>query len=143
EITPNIIIDKEQEEIIGTTLSKEEIKENIISNLNINSYQTLDALSLFIYNCSLYYRDDYYQDVFKEIMPNYNKIIKLYNNLTRLYQDSIPINKITLDNLEDKLKNLIQNIFKDNKSFTQIINNLQKINHIDQQIADELFPHHE
>lgn len=143
EITPNIIIDKEQEEIIGTTLSKEEIKENIISNLNINSYQTLDALSLFFYNCSLYYQDDYYQDIFKEIMPNYNKIIKLYNNLTKLYQDSIPINKITLDNLEDKLKDLIQNIFKDNKSFTQIINNLQKINHIDQQIADELFPHHE
>ena len=140
EITHNI--DIEEEKIIGTTLPKEEVINNILSNLNA-PYRNVDELSLFIGTCKSYINDDYYKDVFIELMPNYKNIEKLYNILVKLYMQSEKLENITLDNLEEKLYNLLKNSFNNKKTFDDILNHLYIIRYLDKTLVNELFPNHD
>ncbi len=140
EITHNI--DIEEEKIIGTTLPKEEVINNIISNLNA-PYRNVDELSLFLGKCKSYINDDYYKDIFKELMPNYKNIERLYTILVKLYMQSEKLENITLDNLEGKLYNLLKNSFNNKKTFDDILNHLYIIRYLDKTLTNELFPNHD
>ena len=140
EITHNI--DIEEEKIIGTTLPKEEVINNIISNLNA-PYRNVDELSLFLGKCKSYINDDYYKDVFKELMPNYKNIERLYTILVKLYMQSEKLENLTLENLEEKLYNLIKNSFNNKKTFSDILNHLYKLKFLDNTLVNELFPNHD
>lgn len=140
EITHNI--DIEEEKIIGTTLPKEEVVNNILSNLNA-PYRNVDELSLFLSKCKSYINDDYYKDVFIEFMPNYKNIEKLFDILKELDIQSEKIETLTLDNLEEKLYNLIKNSFNSKKTFNDILDYLRKLQYQDRTLVNELFPNYE
>lgn len=140
EITHNI--DIEEEKIIGTTLPKEEVTNNILSNLNA-PYKNVDELSLFLGKCKSYINDDYYKDIFKEIMPNYKNIERLYEVLVKLYMQSEKLENLTLENLEEKLYDLIKNSFNNKKTFSDILNHLYKLKFLDNTLVNELFPNHD
>ena len=140
EITHNI--DIEEEKIIGTTLPKEEVINNILSNLNA-PYRNVDELSLLLGKCKSYINDDYYKDIFKELIPNYKNIKKLFDILKELYIQSDKIETMTLDNLEEKLYNLIKNSFKNKKTFNDILDYLDKLQYQDRTLVNELFPNYE
>ena len=140
EITHNI--DIEEEKIIGTTLPKEEVINNILSNLNA-PYRNVDELSLLLGKCKSYIYDDYYKDVFIELIPNYKNIKKLFDILKELYIQSDKIETMTLDNLEETLYNLIKNSFKNKKTFNDILDYLDKLQYQDRTLVNELFPNYE
>lgn len=140
EITHNI--DIEEEKIIGTTLPKEEVINNILSNLNA-PYRNVDELSLLLGKCKSYINDDYYKDIFKELIPNYKNIKKLFDILKELYIQSDKIETMTLDNLEETLYNLIKNSFKNKKTFNDILDYLDKLQYQDRTLVNELFPNYE
>lgn len=140
EITHNI--DIEEEKIIGTTLPKEEVINNILSNLNA-PYRNVDELSLLLGKCKSYINDDYYKDIFKELIPNYKNIEKLFDILKELYIQSDKIETMTLDNLEETLYNLIKNSFKNKKTFNDILDYLDKLQYQDRTLVNELFPNYE
>ena len=140
EITHNI--DIEEEKIIGTTLPKEGVINNILSNLNA-PYKNVDELSLFLGKCKSYINDDYYKDVFKELMPNYKNIERLYEVLVKLHMQSEKLENRTLENLEEKLYNLIKNSFNNKKTFSDILNHLYKLKFLDNTLVNELFPNHD
>lgn len=140
EITHNI--DIEEEKIIGTTLPKEEVINNILSNLNA-PYRNVDELSLLLGKCKSYINDDYYKDIFKKLIPNYKNIKKLFDILKELYIQSDKIETMTLDNLEEKLYNLIKNSFKNKKTFNDILDYLDKLQYQDRTLVNELFPNYE
>ena len=140
EITHNI--DIEEEKIIGTTLPKEEVTNNILSNLNA-PYRNVDELSLLLGKCKSYINDDYYKDIFKELIPNYKNIKKLFDILKELYIQSDKIETMTLDNLEETLYNLIKNSFKNKKTFNDILDYLDKLQYQDRTLVNELFPNYE
>ena len=140
EITHNI--DIEEEKIIGTTLPKEEVTNNILSNLNA-PYRNVDELSLLLGKCKSYINDDYYKDIFKELIPNYKNIKKLFDILKELYIQSDKIETMTLDNLEETLYNLIKNSFKNKKPFNDILDYLDKLQYQDRTLVNELFPNYE
>ncbi len=140
EITHNI--DIEEEKIIGTTLPKEEVINNILSNLNA-PYRNVDELSLLLGKCKSYINDDYYKDIFKELIPNYKNIKKLFDILKELYIQSDKIETMTLDNLEEKLYILIKNSFKNKKTFNDILDYLNKLQYQDRTLVNELFPNYE
>ena len=140
EITHNI--DIEEEKIIGTTLPKEEVTNNILSNLNA-PYRNVDELSLLLGKCKSYIYDDYYKDVFIELIPNYKNIKKLFDILKELYIQSDKIETMTLDNLEETLYNLIKNSFKNKKPFNDILDYLDKLQYQDRTLVNELFPNYE
>lgn len=140
EITHNI--DIEEEKIIGTTLPKEEVINNILSNLNA-PYRNVDELSLLLGKCKSYINDDYYKDIFKELIPNYKNIKKLFDILKELYIQSDKIETMTLDNLEEKLHNIIKNSFNNKKTFNDILDYLRKLQYQDRTLVNELFPNYE
>ena len=140
EITHNI--DIEEEKIIGTTLPREEVINNILSNLNA-PYRNVDELSLLLGKCKSYINDDYYKDVFIELIPNYKNIKKLFDILKELYIQSDKIETMTLDNLEETLYNLIKNSFKNKKTFNDILDYLDKLQYQDRTLVNELFPNYE
>lgn len=140
EITHNI--DIEEEKIIGTTLSKEAVIKNILSNLNA-SYRNVDELSLLLGKCKSYINDDYYKDIIKELIPNYKNIEKLFNILKELDIQSEKLENITLDNLEEKLHNIIKNSFNNKKTFNDILDYLRKLQYQDRTLVNELFPNYE
>lgn len=140
EITHNI--DIEEEKIIGTTLPKEQVINNILSNLNA-PYRNVDELSLLLGKCKSYINDDYYKDIFKELIPNYKNIKKLFDILKELYIQSDKIETMTLDNLEETLYNLIKDSFKNKKTFNDILDYLDKLQYQDRTLVNELFPNYE
>ena len=140
EITHNI--DIEEEKVIGTTLPKEEVIKNILSNLNA-PYRNVDELSLLLGKCKSYINDDYYKDIIKELIPNYKNIEKLFNILKELDIQSEKLENITLDNLEEKLHNIIKNSFNNKKTFNDILDYLRKLQYQDRTLVNELFPNYE
>ncbi len=140
EITHNI--DIEEEKIIGTTLPKEEVVNNILSNLNA-SYRNADELLLLVGKCKSYINDDYYKDVFIELMPNYKNIEKLYSVLVKLNIQSEKLENVTLDNLEEKLYALLKNSFNNKKNFDDILNHLYIVRYLDKTLVNELFPNYD
>ena len=141
EITHNI--DIEDEKIIGTTLPKEEVINNIMSNLNLNSYRSVNDLKILLRKCSSYINDDYYSNVFKEVMPNYKNIEKLYNIIIDLDIQNEQVESFTLENLEDVLYKLIKQSFNNKRTFDDILDYLHKLQYQDRTLVNELFPNYE
>ena len=141
EITHNI--DIEEEKIIGTTLPKEEVISNIMSNLNLNSYKSANDLKNLLRKCSSYINDDYYSNIFKEIMPNYKNIEKLYKIITELDIQSERVESFNLENLEVVLYRLIKQSFNNKRTFDDILDYLHKLQYQDRTLVNEIFPNYE
>ena len=81
-VTSNITI--EEEKIIGTTLSEEEIKKNLLKFLNLEKCSSLKDIINIINKCSMYYCDNYYKDMFCDIFPDYIEIKELMPLVTKI-----------------------------------------------------------
>ena len=141
EITPNIQI--EEEKIIGNTLPKNEVIDNIICNLNINSCKSVEDLLILLSKCSSYLEDEYYKEIFKEIMPNYKSIEVLNQILIASEVQNEQLENITLENLENKIYKLIKDNFKKNKTYESIFVFIHKLESLDKTLINKLFPNYE
>ena len=76
-------------------------------------------------------------------MPNYKNIERLYEVLVKLHKQSEKLENRTLENLEEKLYNLIKNSFNNKKTFSDILNHLYNLKFLDNTLVNELFPNHD
>ena len=128
EVTHNIIPSSKTEKIIGDTLSDEEIKNNILSNLNINNVHSVSDLHSLLGDCFDYYQDSYYKNIFLGLFPNYLNIKGLYYLLYELGVLDEKIENATLENIEEKTYNIIKSSFKNVKTFSDLIRQVNIIN---------------
>lgn len=134
-ITKNVII--EEEKIIGSALSNEEIKNNLFYHLDFSKCMNVSDILYLLDKCFLYSRDSYYKDIFMEIFPDYEKVLSLKLVLNNFGNEKV--SNVRFDNVKNVLYEVIRNIFK-NKNLNSLGSYLFIINGIKKDVLDELFP---
>lgn len=138
-VTQKVILEEEQ--IIGKTLGKEDIKNNLIFYIGLENCRNILELNNAIEKCINYYKDNYYKDIFSEIFPNYTRVSKLMDVIRHLGFQEKEIESITFKNIEDILCNIIRSAFCDIKTFDEMLkisNDMNSIVEKDQ--IDKIFP---
>lgn len=119
-VTKKVTLDEEK--IIGKTLSREKIRNNLIFHLELEKSTNISSLKVAISNYSKYCYDSYYKETFLSIFPNYFKVVRLIEIIDRLGITDAKIENATIDNIETILNNIIKNVFNDIKSYYDIFN---------------------
>ena len=81
-ISNNIII--EEEKIIGKTLSKDIVRKNLISQVNLENCKNIQDVINIIQECIKYSNDTYYNSYIKEIFKDINEVSELLPELIKL-----------------------------------------------------------
>lgn len=128
-VTNNITL--EEEEIIGTTLTKEEIKQNLLTYLNLEK-------------CFKYSNDSYYKKNFNELFPDYQEVNELINILPNNILETEKTLNINFKNIKEYIITSIKNIFKYNNSYTEIYNLIFNYNSnfskLKEETKEKIFP---
>ena len=117
-VTKNILI--EEEEIIGTTLTKEEIKDNLRTDLAIKDCTNLKEVKVKINQCFIYLNDNYYKEFFHELFPDYQEVKQLINILPDPFLEKEKISNIDFNTLKEYLYSSIKTIFKYYNSYDEL-----------------------
>lgn len=141
-ITEKITI--EEEVIIGTTLSKEKIKTNLLTNLDFKKCTNLKEVVDNINKCSIYYQDSYYRDIFLEIFPNYIEIKEIIKIFSGLDIEQEKVENITFENIKEVIYTSIKNIFKHKNTYHELNSLLirldDKFNQLSNEEQQKIFP---
>jgi len=100
-IVKNVVI--EDEKILGKTLSKENKIKCLSFHIDLSNCKTLQELCFYIINFDKYYLDEFYQDLFLELFPDYKDIrdVCIYINSIGLDDDLREI--VTIENIKEIL----------------------------------------
>ena len=107
-----------EEKIIGKTLDREIIINNIKYHIDIESVKNLSDLKAFLIRCMTYYSDSYYKEIFQSIFKDFELVKKM---MTVFYFCNIDL-KIESASFDNILSLLFKNM---NSVFYH--NNLDKI----------------
>ena len=119
-ISDNIII--EEEKIIGKTLSKDIVRKNLISQVNLENCKNIQDVINIIKLCIEYSNDTYYNSYIKEIFKDINEVSELLPELIKLNINKLPIEEIDYNNIKEKLEKII---------------NEEKIHHLNEKIDNK------
>lgn len=105
----------EDEKIIGTTLDDNTIIGCMKYQIDLENCTCLEDLMVSLSRCNNYYNDSYYKFFCLELLNDYLTIINFYYEISKKDYNDISITDITYNNLEDKLRevlNALNNIKK-------------------------------
>lgn len=126
-VTQKITI--EEEKIIGTTLSKEEIKANLLTYLDLKKCTNLKEVVATINKCSIYYQDSYYRDIFLELFPNYVDMKEIIKIIPGLGIEQEKVENITPENIKEVIYASIINAFNHKNTYYELyvfLNNFER-----------------
>lgn len=140
--TTNITI--EEEKIIGNTLTKEEIKNNLLTYLDFKNCSNMKEVIDILIRCKTYYKDSYYKETFLEIFPDYVKINDIINKYNNKNMEQERVNNVTFKNVKEIIYSSIRNSFKDKNSYDEIWHFLfsyqSGFTNLEEEIKEKIFP---
>lgn len=103
-------VDLAEEKIIGKTLDEDTIIKCMKYQIDLENCECLEDLKISLSRCYKYYSDSYYKEYFCKLFKDYLTIRGLYYTISKKCDEYYPINDVTYDNLEDKLRELLNNL---------------------------------
>lgn len=141
-VTENITIEEEQ--IIGTTLTKEEIKQNLTTYLGLEKCSNLKEIKTKLNKSYKYEKDSYYKEIFNELFPDYQEAYELINILPNNILETEKTSNVNFNNVKEYTITSIRNIFKYNNSYFDIYSSLFNYNsnfsRLKEETKEKIFP---
>ena len=107
-VTKSIVINEEK--IIGKTLDRETIINNIKYHIDIESVKNLSDLKAFLIRCMNYYSDSFYKEIFKSMFKDFEQVREIMS-IFYLCGIDLKIQNATLDNILSLLFQNLNSVF--------------------------------